>query len=88
MSAIYPGQRVICINGKFAPDVWEWAAAIPREGEIYTIQRIYNGMNRITNRREPGVDLVEVDTFLAGSLKGPWLVCRTLRPRRSQGGLD
>lgn len=69
MSAFYPGQRVICINGKFAPDVWEWAAAIPREGEIYTIQRIYNGMNRITDRREPGVDLVEVDTFLPGSLR-------------------
>ena len=56
---------MICIDGKFAPDVWEWAAAIPREGEIYTIQRIYNGMNRITDRREPGVDLVEVDTLPA-----------------------
>jgi hypothetical protein len=69
MSELNPGQRVICIDGKFAPDVWEWAAAIPREGEIYTIQRIYNGKNRITDRREPGVDLVEVDTFLPGSLK-------------------
>jgi hypothetical protein len=70
MSALYPGQRVICIDGKFAPDVWEWAAAIPRESEIYTIQRVYNGMNRITDRTEPGVDLVEVDTLLPGSLKG------------------
>ena len=61
---------MICISGKFAPDVWEWAAAIPREGEIYTIQRVYNGKNRITDRREPGVDLVEVDTRLPGSLKG------------------
>ena len=70
MSALYPGQRVICIDGKFAPDVWKWADAIPREGEIYTIQRVYDGKNRITDRREPGVDLVEVDTLLPGSLKG------------------
>ena len=67
MSALYPGQRVICIDGKLSPDVWEWAAQIPREGEIYTIQRVYTGTNRITGRREGGVDLVEVDTFLPGS---------------------
>lgn len=67
MSALYPGQRVICIDGKLSPDVWEWAAQIPREGEIYTIQRVYVGTNRITGRKEGGVDLVEVDTFLPGS---------------------
>ena len=70
MSGLYPGQRVICIDGKLSPDVWEWTSQIPREGEIYTIQRVYNGTNRITGRREGGVDLVEVDTFLPGSLKG------------------
>lgn len=70
MSALYPEQRVICIDGKLSPDVWEWTSQIPREGEIYTIQRVYDGTNRISGRREAGVDLVEVDTFLPGSLKG------------------
>lgn len=60
---------MICIDGKLSPDVWEWAAQIPREGEIYTIQRVYAGTNRITGRREGGADLVEVDTFLPGSSK-------------------
>ena len=69
MSEFYPAQRVICIDGKLSPDVWEWAAQIPHEGEIYTIQRVYDGTNRITGRREAGVDLVEVDTFLPGSSK-------------------
>jgi hypothetical protein len=50
MSGLYPGQRVICIDGKLSPDVWEWTSQIPREGEIYTIQRIYNGKNRISGR--------------------------------------
>ena len=70
MTALYPGQRVICIDGKLSPDVWEWTSQIPREGEVYTIQRVYDGKNRISGRREPGVDLVEVDTSLPGSLKG------------------
>lgn len=52
MSALYPGQRVICIDGKLSPDAWEWTSEIPREGEIYTIQRVYDGTNRISGRRE------------------------------------
>lgn len=70
MSALYPGQRVICIDGKLSPDVWEWTSQTPLEGEIYTIQSVYEGRNRITGRRETGVDLVEVDTFLPGARKG------------------
>ena len=46
MSALCPRHWVICIDGKFAPDVCEWVDAIPREGEIYTIQRVYDGKNR------------------------------------------
>lgn len=70
MSEFYTGQRVICIDGKLSSDVREWAGQIPREGEVYTIQRVYDGTNRISGCRETGVDLVEVDTFLPGSLKG------------------
>lgn len=70
MSGLYPGQRVICIDGRLSPDVWEWTSQTPLEGEIYTIQRVYEGRNRITGRSETGVDLVEVDTFLPGARKG------------------
>jgi hypothetical protein len=66
-SEFYSGQRVICLDGRFAPDVWEWTNKIPREGEIYTVSRVFDGRNRHTGRRELGVDLAEVDSYLPGS---------------------
>jgi hypothetical protein len=31
------GTRVVCIDGKFDPFVWEFADDVPVEGGIYTI---------------------------------------------------
>ena len=42
MRKFYPGQRVLCIDAEFAPDVWEWTNRVPVEGEIYTVSAVVN----------------------------------------------
>ncbi len=39
----YVGQKVVCINGRFHPLVWEWADHVPIKGEIYTVRQVLSG---------------------------------------------
>jgi hypothetical protein len=67
MSDFYPGQRVLCIDGKLAADVWEWTNQVPLEGEVYTVAWIREGgRNNVTGRIGPALALKEV----CGSLPG------------------
>jgi hypothetical protein len=65
MSEFYPGQRVICIDGKFHPSVWEFVNEVPIEGEIYTVTHIrYGGYEKITRQPGPALALKEISGSL------------------------
>ena len=79
MRNFYPGQRVICINGRFAPDVWEWTDRVPIEGEIYTVSAVVRCPHRLTGEYGGGLRLVEIDTEMPGADNAPrmnWDVSR------------
>lgn len=66
MSEFYPGQRVLCIDGKFHPSVWEFVNEVPIEGEVYTIRFIRNGPESITGIYGPALALEEIPGRLPG----------------------
>lgn len=78
MTSFIPGQRVVCIDGRFHPSVWEYVDAVPLEGEIYTVTKIrHGGRDNVTGKIGPAVALKEI----CGSLPGCqgevcWLVRR------------
>jgi hypothetical protein len=46
----YVGQKVICIDGIFPPQFFEWGDRIPVKNEMYTIRRISQGTHGLTGR--------------------------------------
>lgn len=67
MNGFFPGQRVLCIDGKFHPSVWDWVNEVPIEGEVYTVAWIRkSGRNNVTGKIGPALALKEV----CGSLPG------------------
>ena len=79
MRNFYPGQRVLCINGRFAPDVSEWTNRVPIEGEIYTVSAVVRCPHRLTGEYGGGLRLVEIDTEMPGANNVPrmnWDVAR------------
>ena len=70
MNGFYPGQRVLCIDGKFHSSVWEYVNAVPLEGEIYTVERIRPcARDNVTGQVGPGLILREIPGSLPGSSK-------------------
>jgi hypothetical protein len=70
MSTFLPGQRVLCIDGRFHPSVWEYVNAVPLEGEIYTVERIRpRARDNVTGQFGPGLMLKEIPGSLPGSSK-------------------
>ena len=43
MSSYSTGQRVLCIDGKFHPLVWEFVNEVPLDGRIYTARGARHG---------------------------------------------
>lgn len=67
MSEFCPGQRVLCIDGKFHPSVWEYVNEVPIEGEVYTVDWIRkNGRDNVTGQIGPALALKEVPGTLPG----------------------
>ena len=66
MSEFCPGQRVLCIDGKFHPSVWEYVNEVPIEGEVYTVRFIRNGPESITGKYGPALALEEIPGRLPG----------------------
>ena len=67
MSEFYPGQRVLCIDGKFHPSVWEYVDEVPIEGEVYTVRRIrLGGCDNVTGKPGPAIALEEISGSLPG----------------------
>ena len=70
MSGFFPGQRVLCIDGKFHSSVWEYVNAVPLEGEIYTVERIRpRARDNVTGQFGPGLILKEIPGSLPGNSK-------------------
>lgn len=77
MNEFYPGQRVLCIDGKFHPSVWEFVNEVPIEGEVYTIRFIRNGPETITGIYGPALALEEISGRLPGcKTEVCWIVRR------------
>lgn len=77
MSEFCPGQRVLCIDGKFHPSVWEYVNEVPLEGEVYTIRFIRNGPETITGIYGPALALEEISGRLSTSKNEVcWIVRR------------
>jgi hypothetical protein len=71
------GQRVLCIDGKFHPSVWEFVNEVPIEGEVYTIRFIRNGPEKITGIHGPALALEEISGRLPGcKTEVCWIVRR------------
>lgn len=70
MSGFHPGQRVLCINGKFDAGVCEWTSETPREGVVYTVADVRRCPHRITGIVGTGLRLVEIPHGLPGSTTG------------------
>ena len=66
MSKFCPGQRVLCIDGKFHPSVWEFVNEVPIEGEVYTVRFVRNGPETITGKYGPALALEEISGRLPG----------------------
>ena len=67
MSEFCPGQRVLCIDGKFHPSVWDWVNEVPLEGEVYTVAWIRaRGHDKVTGKIGPALALKEVSGTLPG----------------------
>ena len=67
MGEFHPGQRVLCIDGKFHPSVWEYVNEVPIEGEVYTVDWIrMNGRDNVTGKIGPALALKEVPGTLPG----------------------
>ena len=70
MSSYSTGQRVLCIDGKFHPLVWEFVNEVPLDGQIYTIREIrFHTRNQITGEIGPALALMEISGRLPGSSK-------------------
>jgi hypothetical protein len=81
MSEFYPGQRVLCIDGKFHPTVWEWVNEVPIEGEIYTVERVRAiGRDNVTGKFGPALALIEISGRLPGCRSEVCWVIRRFAP--------
>ena len=54
-----PGELVVCIDGRFPPQIWEWMADAPVSGEIYTVEKVVLAHDGITGVLGPGYKLEE-----------------------------
>ena len=61
------GTRVLCIDGKFDPFVWEFVDEVPVEGGIYTISGIcFEANGREVGNVAPGFFFEEIPEGLPG----------------------
>ncbi len=87
MSEFYPGQRVLCIDGKFHPTVWDWVNQVPIEGEIYTVERVRaKGRDNVTGKLGPSLALKEISGRLPGCKSEVCWVVRRFAPVDVQNG--
>lgn len=70
MSGFYPGQRVLCINGKFDAGVCEWTSETPREGVVYTVADVRRCPHRLTGVVGTGLRLAEIPFGFPGCTAG------------------
>lgn len=78
MSEFCPGQRVLCIDGKFDPFVWEYVDEVPVEGGVYTIREIcFEANGQEAGNVAPGFFFEEIPEGLPG-FEGRicWEACR------------
>jgi len=68
MTKIYGvGTRVLCIDGKFDPFVWEFVDEVPVEGGIYTVSGIcFEANGWETGNVAPGFFFEEIPEGLPG----------------------
>jgi hypothetical protein len=56
------GTKVICVNERYHPSVFEWVDQVPRLGEIYTIKSIRGeGSQDVTGKLGPALVLEELN---------------------------
>lgn len=67
MSGFSSGQRVLCVDGKFHPSVWEYVNEVPLEGETYTVRFVQKGHENVTGKFGPALALEEISGRLPGS---------------------
>ena len=61
------GTRVLCIDGKFDPFVWEYVDEVPVEGGIYTIREIcFEASDCHAGNIAPGFFFEEIPDGLPG----------------------
>jgi len=46
----YVGQKVVCVDGNFPAQFFEWGDRTPVESEVYTIRRIGHGSHGVTGQ--------------------------------------
>lgn len=55
-----PGQKVVCVNGRFPLGIHKYYAEVPKEGCVYTIRDIVPAVNFRCEEGEVAAYLVEI----------------------------
>ncbi len=55
-----PGQKVVCVDGKFALGLEKFFPSLPHEGETYTIRDLVPGISPQMGEGEVAVYLIEI----------------------------
>jgi hypothetical protein len=58
------GARVVCIDGRFPPEVLEWGSQLPREGTVYTVAQVTRAPHGVTGVVSDALVLEELDNPL------------------------
>ena len=73
-----PGNKVICIDGTFPPDIRDYFNALPEKGVVYTVRDVVPGLTG-TLKEEPAVYLEELVNLPNQHGIEPGFACRRFR---------
>lgn len=73
-----PGARVVCVDGKFPPDIRDFFNALPVQGREYVVRDLVPGIGW-SLREEPAVYLVGVVNLPNEKGTEPGFACRRFR---------
>lgn len=54
------GQKVLCVDGRFPPEVWERCNDVPERGKVYTVRDVIYASHYLTRVYGHAVRLVEI----------------------------
>jgi hypothetical protein len=76
----YIGQKVVCVNDRFPPVLYEFAFQIPKKGHIYTVREKQSCVHAVTGNRGLGLHFRELHNPSFETRGEPWFAAWRFRP--------